>query len=156
MLEITILAMGNKMPEWIHQGVETYAARLKEAYKFKLIELPLLKRNHPHAVKQAIEKEAQKLQSAIPKSAYVVALDIEGRTFSSEALAKHIDGLQQKTSHICFIIGGPEGLTKEVLNLCQARWSLSSLTLPHPLARIVLMETLYRAWSISKNHPYHK
>lgn len=92
----------------------------------------------------------------MPNGARIIALEIEGKAFSSEELAMKITQLQQISSHLCFLIGGPEGLSSEILSYCDERWSLSKLTLPHPLVRIMLLETLYRAWSIMNNHPYHK
>ena len=156
MLEITLIAMGNKMPGWVNEASETFAKRLREAFKFQLIEIPLLRRGHAHELTRILEKEATYLHAAIPRDAHLIALDLTGKTFSSEQLSVHLNHLQHITSHICFVMGGPEGLPKSCLTQSRERWSLSTLTLPHPLARVVLLETLYRAWSILTNHPYHK
>ena len=103
-----------------------------------------------------MEKESALIKDALPNGARIIALEIEGKSFGSEELAQKITQLQQTASHLCFLIGGPEGLSQETLKLCNERWSLSKLTLPHPLVRIILLETLYRAWTIINNHPYHK
>jgi 23S rRNA (pseudouridine1915-N3)-methyltransferase len=156
MLEITLIAMGNKMPDWILDATTEFTKRLKEAFKFNLIEIPLLRRTHTHDITQVIEKETQKLEQAIPKQAYLIALDAKGKQFSSEKLATHLEKLQHITGHICFVIGGPEGLHTRMLSQSNEHLSLSDLTLPHPIARVVLLEALYRSWAILNNHPYHK
>ncbi|STX51306.1 rRNA large subunit methyltransferase [Legionella busanensis] len=156
MFKITIISCGNKMPAWIEQGFNEYSKRLKEYVKLNLIEIPLIKRTKTSDLKRILEKESLLIDAVIPDAARIIALEIGGKTFSSEKLALKFEALQQITSHVCFIIGGPEGLTPHTLARSQEQWSLSSLTLPHPLVRIVLLEAIYRAWSIIYNHPYHK
>lgn len=156
MLKITVIALGNKMPDWVTQGTNEYAKRFNDGIQLKLIEIPLLTRNKSSDLTRILEKESLLIKEALPSGARIIALDIEGKSFSSEALAVKISQLQQISSHFCFLIGGPEGLSNELLTRCDEKWSLSKLTLPHPLARIILLETLYRAWSIIHNHPYHK
>jgi 23S rRNA (pseudouridine1915-N3)-methyltransferase len=156
MLEITLIAMGNKMPAWVTEASNEFTKRLREAFKLHLIEIPLLKRGHTHELARILDKEAARLHAAIPPHAYLISLDLGGTMFSSETLAQHLSHVQHITSHLCFVIGGPEGLPQSCLRESRERWSLSSLTLPHPLARVVLLEALYRAWSIMNNHPYHK
>ncbi|KTC69333.1 rRNA large subunit methyltransferase [Legionella birminghamensis] len=156
MFKITIIACGNKMPSWVNEGVKEYAKRLKEATSLNLVEIPLGKRSRPSDLARMMEKEAESILSAIPSSSHVIALAIDGKQYSSETLAAKIENLQMVNSHVCFIIGGPEGLSAQVLERANEHWSLSLLTLPHPLVRIILLESLYRAWSIINNHPYHK
>lgn len=156
MLKITIITLGNKMPDWVNQGTNEYAKRLKDGVQLKIVEIPLIRRSKSSDLSRILEKESELIRDALPNNARLIALEIEGKAFSSEELASKISQLQQTSSHFCFIIGGPEGLSQEILKLCDERWSLSKLTLPHPLVRIILLETLYRAWSIINNHPYHK
>ncbi|MCW8399583.1 23S rRNA (pseudouridine(1915)-N(3))-methyltransferase RlmH [Legionella sp. PATHC038] len=156
MLKITLITLGNKMPDWVTQGSNEYAKRFNDGIQLKIIEIPLIRRSKSSDLSRIMEKESALIKEALPNSARIIALEIEGKTFSSEELALKISQLNQTTSHLCFLIGGPEGLSKDILKLCDERWSLSKLTLPHPLVRIVLLETLYRAWSIINNHPYHK
>ncbi len=144
------------MPDWVSEGSNDYLKRLNDGVQIKLLEIPLIRRSKSSDLNRILEKESFLIKEALPKGARIIALDIEGKSFSSDALAIKITQLQQISSHFCFIIGGPEGLTPEILNLSDERWSLSKLTLPHPLVRIILLETLYRAWSIINNHPYHK
>ncbi|MCW8471917.1 23S rRNA (pseudouridine(1915)-N(3))-methyltransferase RlmH [Fluoribacter gormanii] len=156
MLKITIITLGNKMPDWVTQGSNEYAKRLNDGVQLKITEIPLIRRSKSSDLSRVLEKESVLIKEALPNNARIIALEIEGKSFSSEELACKISQLQQISSHLCFIIGGPEGLSQEILKLCDERWSLSKLTLPHPLVRIILLEALYRAWSIINNHPYHK
>lgn len=156
MLKITVIAVGNKMPDWVNQGTNEYIKRFNDGIQLKLIEIPLVKRNKSPDLARIMEKEASLIKEVIPNGSRIIALDLGGQSYSSEELAFKITQLQQINSHFCFLIGGPEGFTHETLALCNERWSLSKLTLPHPLVRIILLETLYRAWSIINNHPYHK
>ena len=156
MLKITVITLGNKMPDWVNQGTHDYAKRFNDGIQLKLIEIPLIRRSKSSDLARIREKEAALIKEALPTGARLIALEIGGKSYSSEELALKITQLQHTASHLCFLIGGPEGLSQETLALCNERWSLSKLTLPHPLVRIVLLETLYRAWSIINNHPYHK
>ncbi|MDI9819901.1 MULTISPECIES: 23S rRNA (pseudouridine(1915)-N(3))-methyltransferase RlmH [unclassified Legionella] len=156
MLKLTLIACGNKMPSWVTQGVSEYSKRLQEHVNLNLIEIPLAKRGKSSDLSRILEKEATLMTTAIPQGAHLIAMDIGGEEFSSEKLALKLGQLQQITSHLCFFIGGPEGLSPSILAKSHERWSLSNLTLPHPLVRIILFEALYRAWSIMHNHPYHK
>lgn len=156
MLKITILAFGNKMPSWVEQGVHEFSKRLQDGIALTLVELPLLRRGKGTDLARILEKEMGQMNAAIPLNARLIALDIQGETFNSEQLAVKLENLQQISSHWCFLIGGPEGLASSLVERCHERWSLSKLTLPHTLARIVLLEAIYRAMSILHNHPYHK
>lgn len=156
MLKITLVTFGNKMPNWVQEGTQDYIKRFGEAIQLKIIEIPLIRRGKSTDLNRILEKEADLMIAAIPRGSHIIALEIAGKTFGSESLAKNLAQLQQTSSHLCFLIGGPEGLSRAVLAMANESWSLSQLTLPHPLVRIFLLETLYRAWSILQNHPYHK
>lgn len=155
-MKITIITLGNKMPNWVEQAAKEYTKRLKEWVAVTLIEIPLLKRGKPTDLVRILEKEMIMMNAAIPSGAHLIALDSRGGSFTSEQLAVKIERLQQATSHLCFLIGGPEGLAEELLAKSNEQWSLSLLTLPHTLVRVTLLEALYRAWSIIHHHPYHK
>ena len=144
------------MPSWVNEGVQEYTKRLQDGVLLNLIEIPLLRRGKTHDISRIREKEMERMRANIPAGAYLIALDAGGKSFTSEELAKKMANLQHINSHLCFLVGGPEGLSKEMIGLCQERWSLSKLTLPHPLVRVVFIEAIYRAWSILNNHPYHK
>ena len=144
------------MPNWVDEAVREFSKRLQESALLSLIEIPLLKRGKSMDLSRILEKELTLVRAAIPNGSHLIALDLSGESFTSEQLALKIERLQHRSSHLCFLIGGPEGIDSQLLTQCNERWSLSKLTLPHTLARIVLLETLYRAYSILNNHPYHK
>ena len=156
MLKITIITIGNKMPTWVDQAVKEYAKRLQDGIFLNIIELPLIRRGKSSDLTRIMDKEMMQMSAAIPSQARLIALDVTGESFTSEQLALKIDRLQQIASHWCFLIGGPEGLSPELIQRSDERWSLSMLTLPHTLVRVTLLEALYRSWSIINNHPYHK
>lgn len=144
------------MPGWVNEASNEFRKRLQEFASCNLVEIPLIKRGKATDLTRILEKEAAQILQAIPSASHVIALDPYGESISSEKLAIKIEALQHRSSHLCFIIGGPEGLAPEVLARSNERWSLSELTLPHPIVRIVLLEALYRGWTIIHNHPYHK
>lgn len=156
MLKITVVTMGNKMPAWVDEAAQEYTKRLQDGITLTIVEIPLIKRGKSTDISRIMEKEMALMSAAIPNNARLIALDLTGDSFSSEQLAEKIARLQQITSHLCFLIGGPEGLSSELIKRSNERWSLSKLTLPHTLVRITLLEALYRAWSILHHHPYHK
>lgn len=156
MQKITLITLGNKMPRWVSDAVNEFSKRITESATLQLVEIPLFKRGKSTDLSRILEKEIQLMQAAIPASSRRIALDVSGESFTSEQLAIKIERLQQIAHHLCFLIGGPEGLSAELLASCDERWSLSQLTLPHTLARIVLLEALYRAYTIIHHHPYHR
>lgn len=156
MFKITLIALGDKMPAWVEAAVSDYQKRLKDSLHFNLLEIPLIRRGKSADLARILEKENRLIKAALPKEAYYIALDIEGHEFSSHQLADKLAKLQHINHHLCFLIGGPEGLSQALLQDCQERWSLSKLTLPHALARVVFIEALYRGYSILQGHPYHK
>ena len=155
-MRIKLLAVGTKMPAWVEQGVNEYSKRLPPEIKFEIKEIPLGKRGKGADIKRAIAAEGQQMLALIPAADKVIALEVTGRNWGTEKLAGELQQWQREGDNITLLVGGPDGLASE----CQARanqqWSLSALTLPHPLVRIVLAEQLYRAWAINNNHPYHR
>lgn len=155
-MKFTIIAVGTKMPSWVQEGYAEYAKRLPKELSPKLIELAIGPRGKGRSIEQAKEHEAQLILHAIPKGVCVVALDVKGKRLKTEDIANKLASWQMNGDDICLLIGGPDGFTPELLAKSQERWSLSDLTLPHPLVRVVLIEQLYRAWTILQHHPYHK
>lgn len=155
-MRIKVLAVGTKMPKWVNEGVAEYAKRLPKAWQFKFVELPIGHRPKGQAVEKAIEAEADSILEKIEPNEFVVALAVEGKAWSTEELAHNMADWQMQGHNICLLIGGPDGLSPRCMARANSRWSLSKLTLPHPLVRTVLAEQLYRAWTINNNHPYHK
>jgi 23S rRNA (pseudouridine1915-N3)-methyltransferase len=154
-LRLLVVAAGTKLPDWVNAGFEEYAGRLTRDYRLELKEIALGQRASGPAT-QAIAKEGEKMLAAIPSGAYVVAMQVGGRNLSSEQLAQFLQARAQEGRDVVFCIGGPEGLAPDVDAKADFKWSLSGLTLPHALARVVLAEALYRAVTIIKGHPYHR
>lgn len=155
-MHIRIVAIGNKMPSWVTDGYEEYAKRFPPSCQIKLIEIPPEKRSKQADIDKITFLEGQKLLSQMKPGNRIIALDVKGQSWSTELLAQQLKKWQQDGRHIDLLIGGPDGLAQECLQLAETKWSLSPLTLPHPLVRIVLIEQLYRALSILQNHPYHR
>lgn len=155
-MKISIIAIGTKMPSWICEGYQEYACRLPKEYQISLIEIPSTKRFKTSNLEVIKKEEGQKILNAISFNSYKIALEREGKALTSETLAKKLETWKLESINISFIIGGPEGLSQECCLQAQEIWSLSKLTLPHPLVRVVLAEQLYRAYSIIVKHPYHR
>lgn len=155
-MRIRLITIGNKMPAWVNQGFQEYVQRFSAFFSFELIEIPLEKRTKNQAPTRAIEQEGEKMLATIKPHHRVIALEIKGQQWSTEQLATHIKNWQFDGKNIDFLIGGPDGLSTICLEKAETKWSLGALTLPHPLVRIILVEQLYRAFSILQNHPYHR
>lgn len=155
-MRIRLICVGTKMPAWVTTGFQEYAKRLPADCRLELVEIPPGHRGKGADVQRAIEKESRLILAALGKDERVVALDVEGRQWSTEQLAKTVGEWQMGGQNVALLIGGPDGLSAECLALAQQRWSLSNLTYPHPLVRVILAEQIYRAWSLLNNHPYHR
>ena len=156
MLHIRFITISNKPPAWISEGFREYAKRLSSTCHLDLLEIPVEKRSKQKNRQAFIDREGDKILAVIKPHAKVIALDVQGKLWSTEELSSHLQDWLQEEKNIDFIIGGPDGLADSCLQRAQLRWSLSPLTLPHLLVRILLAEQLYRAWTILQNHPYHK
>jgi len=155
-MKIRILAVGSRMPGWVSEGCRDYQRRLPPEWRLELIEIPLGKRAVSQPASRAIEQESAALLKQIAASDFVIALDVRGKSLCTEALAEHLLRWQNEGRDIALLIGGPDGLSQDCLQRANLRLSLSELTLPHPLVRILLLEQFYRAWTINVNHPYHR
>ena len=155
-MKLHLLAVGQKMPAWVEQGFQEYAQRMPVEARLELKEIAPGKRGKNADIKRIVQEEGQRLQAAIPKNTHIVVLDVKGRNWSTEQLANRLGEWMQSGQDVSLLVGGPEGLSAECLALAQERWSLSALTFPHPLVRIILAEQLYRAWSVLRHHPYHR
>ncbi len=155
-MRITLICIGGKMPDWVNTGVAEYRKRLPPEIQFEIRDLPLSKRGKNSDIKRAIAHEGEAMLAAIPKGDRVVALDVKGKPISTEALAKSLGDWQMEGDNVSLLVGGPDGLSADCLAAARQKWSLSAMTLPHPLVRVVLAEQLYRAWTILAKHPYHR
>ncbi len=143
------------MPAWVTEGFHEYTRRLKARLPVQLVEIPAAKRGSGD-VPRAITEEGRRLLGAIRPQDHVVALDERGRARTSIELSRWLGERQMAGNDLCFIIGGADGLAPEVLQRAQERWSLSTLTLPHALVRVLFAEQLYRAVTLLDGHPYHR
>lgn len=155
-MNIHLIAVGEKMPAWIQQGYAEYAKRLPRECTLKLVEIPPGRRGKNADIARALRDEGQRILEAVPKASRVIALEVRGRAWSTEQLAKQMTQWLAAGQDVALLVGGPEGLSEEARAAAGQQWSLSPLTLPHPLVRVVLAEQLYRAWSVINNHPYHR
>ncbi|GAB5451084.1 MAG: 23S rRNA (pseudouridine(1915)-N(3))-methyltransferase RlmH [Halioglobus sp.] len=155
-MRITIIAVGTRMPGWVEQGVAEYDKRLPREVNLNWREVPLAKRGSDANPETLKAREGDKILAAIPAGDRVVALDVGGKRFSTQALATTLSDWMMSGDNYSLLIGGPDGLSAACLARAQQRWSLSDLTLPHPLVRVILAEQLYRAWTITAKHPYHR
>jgi len=155
-MRFKMIAVGTKMPAWVETGFNEYAKRLPRDFSLEVVELPMGPRGKNASITKAIAKEGELMLAAIPKGDKVIALDVLGKPWSTEKLAENLANWSMECSNYSLLIGGPDGLAPECLARADAKWSMSALTLPHPLVRIVLAEQLYRAWTLLNNHPYHK
>jgi 23S rRNA (pseudouridine1915-N3)-methyltransferase len=155
-MKLTIIAVGTRMPDWVQTGYNEYAKRLPRECALELREIALTTRGKNSDIGRAIEKESESILATIPAQERVIALDVTGKPQSTESLAAALRDWQMQGGNTSFLIGGPDGLSNQCLARAKERWSLSGLTLPHPLVRILLAEQLYRAWSLLQHHPYHR
>ncbi len=155
-MRIRLIAVGTKMPSWVEQGYKEYEKRLNQDITLELVEIPAGKRGKNADLDRLTRKEGEQMLMAIGTNDHVITLDVPGKQFTTEQLAQRLESLMYQGTNVSLLVGGPEGLASDCKSKANESWSLSTLTLPHPLVRIVLAEQLYRAWSVLKGHPYHR
>jgi 23S rRNA (pseudouridine1915-N3)-methyltransferase len=156
-MRLRLIAVGTRMPEWVDAAFNEYWRRMRGLWKLELIELPTASRRHSGAAALvAMSAEAQKIVATLAPRDFVVALDEHGSERTTKSLSRWLEQRRASGQDLAFIIGGPDGLSEEVLVRAHLRLSLSRLTLPHGLARVVLAEQLYRAATLLAAHPYHR
>ncbi|VAW44236.1 23S rRNA (pseudouridine(1915)-N(3))-methyltransferase [hydrothermal vent metagenome] len=153
---IHFITVGQKMPKWVQEGYAEYAKRLPKSCALKLIELPMATRGKNNSVESLKSEEAKRILAAIPKGTRLVVLDEHGQQVTTKGLADKLEDWLGGGQDIALIVGGPDGLDKDIIQKAQWKWGLSNLTLPHPMVRILVAEQVYRAWSVLQNHPYHR
>lgn len=155
-MKIRLLAVGNRMPVWVEQGVEEYRKRLPRDFALDIVEIAPGARGKNADVARAVALEGQRMRERLRGNERLVALEVGGQAWSTERLAREADDWRHAGSDVALLVGGPDGLAPELSASADQRWSLSPLTLPHPLVRLVLAEQLYRAWTLLIGHPYHR
>ena len=155
-MNITVLAVGTKMPRWVDEAVGEYAKRFGREIQFNLKEIKPEKRGSGVSVAQGMAAEEKRILDALPERTFLVVLDERGKALTSVQLADYLRDWLNHGEHVCFVIGGADGMTDALKNRANLLLRLSSLTLPHAMVRVLLTEQLYRAASILNNHPYHR
>lgn len=155
-MEINLIAVGTRMPAWVEAGYREYARRMPRECSLVLTEIPLAQRSKSTPVARAMASEGQRMLDAVGADRRVIALDVKGAGWSTEQLAAQLQTWLQDGRNLALLVGGPDGLAPTCLARAEQRWSLSPLTLPHPLVRVLLAEQLYRAWTVNSGHPYHR
>ncbi|HYD80979.1 MAG TPA: 23S rRNA (pseudouridine(1915)-N(3))-methyltransferase RlmH [Paucimonas sp.] len=155
-MQLIIAAVGHKMPGWIEDGFGEYAKRMPPECRIQLKEIKPIERSGGRTAETVMAQERVKIEAAIPKGSRIVALDERGRDLSTMQLSQLLTQWQQDGRDVTFVIGGADGLDAEFKSKADMLVRLSSLTLPHGMVRVLLAEQLYRAWSITQNHPYHR
>lgn len=155
-MKIHLIAVGQKMPSWVTQGYDEYARRMPSDCAIILHEIPAGKRGKNADVKRILEEEGKRVIEKIPKGAHIVAMEVRGKNHTTDKLAARLDDWRNQGGDVALLVGGPEGLSEACRRVAHEQWSLSNLTLPHPIVRVVVAEALYRAYSLLINHPYHR
>jgi 23S rRNA (pseudouridine1915-N3)-methyltransferase len=155
-MKIHLIAVGTKMPSWVTAAFDEYARRLTDDCRLQLIEVPAVKRGKSMSAQQAMQQEGKKILEKIPAGARRIVLDERGRMHDTPALAQRLKVWLQGGTDVALLVGGADGLSPDCKATAEETWALSPLTLPHLLVRVIVAEALYRAWSLLRNHPYHR
>jgi 23S rRNA (pseudouridine1915-N3)-methyltransferase len=155
-LKIRLIAVGTRMPGWVKDGFADYAERMPRECGLELMEIPVAERGKNADIARLKRMEGEKMLKAVPRDARVIAFEEGGETLSTTQWAQSLKDWLQDGRQVALLIGGPDGLSQEAIARAERRWSLSRLTLPHGLARVLVAEQIYRAWTRVVNHPYHR
>jgi 23S rRNA (pseudouridine1915-N3)-methyltransferase len=155
-VQLIIVAVGHKMPAWIESGFTEYAKRMPPDCRIVLKEIKPVERSGSKTAETVMALERAKIEAALPKGARTVVLDERGKDLTTMQLSQLLTQWQQDGRDVAFVIGGADGLDAEFKGQADLSIRISSLTLPHGMVRVLLAEQLYRAWSITQNHPYHR
>ena len=155
-MKLVLVAVGQKVPDWAQTATADYAKRFPPELKFEIKTVKLAHRASLGDVASAMALERERIEAVIPKGAHIVVLDERGRSVTTQELAQQLTDWQLAAQDVALIIGGPDGIDPELKQRANQQLRLSHLTLPHAMARVLLVEQLYRAWSINAHHPYHR
>lgn len=155
-MRILLLAASGRQPKWVEDGYAEYARRLRGRCRLELRVIALARRTRSMPAERALEQEGARMLAAVPDGAHVVELAEDGEALSTAALAGRLEAWLGLGAPVCLLLGGPDGISPRCSARADERWSLSPLTLPHGLARIVVAEALYRSLSLLEGHPYHR
>lgn len=155
-MHFRLLAVGGRQPSWVDEAFGIYVTRFPREWKFRLDAIATTRRNKNEKSQQAMAAEGEQILAKLSTTEWVVLLDERGKELTSRVLAARLTDWQTNSRDLCFIIGGPDGVSDAIRQRADFTWSLSQLTLPHGMARVLFAEQLYRAWSLQTGHPYHR
>jgi 23S rRNA (pseudouridine1915-N3)-methyltransferase len=155
-MKLIVSAVGQRMPAWVQTAWAEYERRFPRGFSLELRETQLLKRSRNADIDTLRTRESEALLSSVPSGFRIIALDEGGKQWSTAELSREMERWMREEHGVCFLVGGPDGLSPQCIQKAQQVWSLGKLTLPHPMVRAILAEQLYRAWTITQNHPYHR
>jgi 23S rRNA (pseudouridine1915-N3)-methyltransferase len=155
-MRIDLIAVGHRMPKWVEAGYQEYARRMPPDCRLNLIEIHAGQRGKNADIARILQQEGRKMLAAVPRGSKIIALDVKGKSWSTKQLSGQMADWMQGGRDVAILIGGPEGFHPDCLAVAEQRWSLSALTFPHPLVRVIVAEQLYRGLSLLKHHPYHR
>ena len=155
-MKIRLIAVGTRMPDWVSTGYHEFSKRLNDDVRLELVEIAAGKRGKSVDIARLTEKEGEAQLAAVANNDRVIALEVHGKPWSTEDLSQKLRQWLAEGRNISLLVGGPEGLSADASAHADEQWSLSPLTLPHPLVRVLLAEQIYRAWTLLKGHPYHR
>lgn len=155
-MKLVVVAVGHRMPSWVEAGFDEFARRMPRELPLQLIEVKAEPRTSGKTVEAMMAAEATRIEAALPPRCRRVILDERGVDLTTLALARRLETWQGDGQDVALVVGGPDGLSREFKSGAHEAIRLSSLTLPHALVRPLLAEALYRAWTVLRNHPYHR
>lgn len=156
-MKIKLMCLGEKMPKWVNEGYQEYAKRLSgSSVQLELVELPIAKRGKSGSIDTWLTQEAKSVEARLSPQDHLVILDVQSSLVSTENLAQRLESWQLNSPNVVILIGGPDGIADTLKQRANEKISLSKMTFPHPIVRIIFAEQLYRAWTITQGHPYHK
>lgn len=155
-MRLQLIAVGQKMPQWVTTAFNDYQSRFPRDCAFELVEIPAGKRGKNADIPRILAQEGERMLAAVGKGNRIVTLEVTGKPWDTPQLSQQLASWQMDGRNVSLLVGGPEGLAPACIAASEQRWSLSNLTLPHPMVRVIISESLYRAWSLLNNHPYHR
>ena len=155
-MHIHLITVSSKQKKWEKLAFDDYKARLPSKWRFQFDEINTIRRKKNESTSNVVKEESKKILTKIKSNESIIVLDEEGENFTTKELYLKLQLMSHINSNLCFVIGGPDGISEELKQKSSMNWSLTNLTLPHGLAKIVFIEQIYRLWTLESHHPYHR
>jgi len=155
-MHIHLITVSSKQKKWEKLAFDDYKARLPSKWRFQFDEINTIRRKKNESTSNLVKEESKKILTKIKSNESIIVLDEEGENFTTKELYLKLQLMSNVNSNLCFVIGGPDGISEELKQKSLMKWSLTNLTLPHGLAKIVFIEQIYRLWTLESHHPYHR